>query len=62
MGMTNYLVSWSIDIDADSPEEAAQIALQYLKDEDSLAHVFEVNDGDLTHKVDLDFDTVQVVR
>ena len=41
-----YLVSWSIDIDADNPEEAATQALlvQRDNDPDNTATVFSVTD------------------
>lgn len=40
--MTSYLVSWAIDIDADSPEEAAERALEIQRDPAGLATVFKV--------------------
>lgn len=42
--MKHYLVSWSIDIDADSPEEAAQKAQDIQKDPESIATYFDVLD------------------
>jgi 2-hydroxychromene-2-carboxylate isomerase len=50
--MTTYRVSWDIDIDADSPEEAAKIARECQLDPASLATVFIVSDPDKTYKVD----------
>lgn len=44
--MANYLVSWHIDIEADSPEEAAEQALQIQIDPESLATHFVVQDTD----------------
>jgi hypothetical protein len=52
--MPEYRVSWEIDIDASSPEEAARQALAIHRDRFSIATVFAVTDdrGDITH-VDL---------
>jgi hypothetical protein len=48
----NYLVEWAIDIEADSPQEAAQLALETQRDETSTATVFTVSgDGNV---VDID--------
>lgn len=43
--MAEYLVTWTIEVDADSPREAAQIAYQYQK-QGSLATVFTVHGHD----------------
>lgn len=43
--MKSYRVRWEIDIEADSPEEAAQEALAIQRDEDSIATVFNVIDS-----------------
>jgi hypothetical protein len=42
--MMNYRVSWEIDIDADSPREAAERALEIQRRPDSIATVFTVRD------------------
>lgn len=39
-----YHITWSIDIDADSPREAAELALKIQRDTESLATWFSVND------------------
>lgn len=39
-----YFVSWTIDICADSPEEAAQMAREFQLDPESLATMFCVKD------------------
>lgn len=39
-----YKVNWSIDIDADSPKEAASMALEIMRDPDSTATVFDVSE------------------
>lgn len=41
--MTTYVVVWGIEIDADSPQEAARIALDIQRDPESLATVFDVH-------------------
>lgn len=54
--MNSYLVEWRIDIDADTPEEAAAKVLIIQRDNDSLnsAVVFHVTDKDGDeHVVDL---------
>ena len=42
--MPEYLVNWAIEINADSPEAAAEEALRIHRDKDSYATVFEVNE------------------
>ncbi len=53
--MTSYLITWIIDIEADSPEEAAEEALTIQRRPNSIATVFEVLDmgTDVTTTVDL---------
>jgi len=47
--MPSYRVTWEIDIDADSPLEAAKQAITILRDEDSTATIFTVvADGSTT--------------
>jgi len=48
--MMNYRVLWEIDIDADSPREAAEGALQIQRRPDSIATVFTVRD-DLANRL-----------
>lgn len=43
--MTTYLVTWEIDVDADSPEEAAQIAREIQLDDCSTATVFVIKEA-----------------
>lgn len=52
---SEYLVTWQIDLDADSPEEAAQQAMNIMRDPLSMALVFDVTDkaANETHRVDL---------
>lgn len=40
-----YLVTWEIDIYADSPREAAEKAWGHMRAPDSIANVFEVIDA-----------------
>ncbi len=52
--MTSYSVNWKIDIEAESPVEAAKQALEIHRDTASLATVFEIYDEDGNHtSVDL---------
>lgn len=46
--MTEYTVTWTIDIDADSPEAAAREALAIQRDPDSWAIRFLVEAPDGT--------------
>jgi hypothetical protein len=39
-----YLVTWQIDIEADTPQEAARKALLIQRKHDSIATVFDVTD------------------
>jgi hypothetical protein len=53
--MANYRVTWQIDIEADSIEEAARKAKQIQQDPVSTANVFEVSKrGEGVIEVDLD--------
>ena len=47
-----YLVTWQIEIEADSAEEAAQEALKIQRDPESIANVFTVSDGETEQVVD----------
>lgn len=59
--MPEYRVTWDIDIEADSPEEAAKKALEIQRRPDSIATVFDVQrklpdgrpDG-YSHTIDLE--------
>ena len=59
--MLRYLVEWQIEVDAASPREAAQKALEIQRDPTSLATVFDVQSMEqdkpaewVTHKIDLE--------
>lgn len=52
--MKDYLVTWSIDVPGDSPEEAAWFARECMERPETTAVVFEVTDpGGSTVIVDL---------
>ena len=40
--MKSYVVTWTINIDAESPEAAADEALDIMQDPDSTATIFDV--------------------
>ena len=44
--MTEYLVTWRIELSANSPEDAARQAREIQLDPDSIAAVFEVEGPD----------------
>jgi len=46
-------VTWDIDLDAESPREAAERALEIMQRPDSTATVFTVDDRDEQHTIDL---------
>jgi len=41
--MASYRVVWTIDIEADTPRQAAEKALEIQRDSDSMATCFEVD-------------------
>ncbi len=56
---TQYLVTWQIDIEADSAEEAAREALHIQRNPDSIATVFYVGvPGDYPERIDLTYGSV----
>jgi hypothetical protein len=44
--MPRYLVSWEIDIDADTPAEAARLAHEMVRRPDTTANVYRVIEHD----------------
>lgn len=40
-----YLVVWTVDIDAETPTEAAEQALRYQRNPESIATYFEVQEN-----------------
>jgi len=60
--MSEYKVTWAIDIEANSAEDAVNQACDYIKDGSSQAHVFEVEDHQGNKVlIDLDDDTTNLV-
>ena len=53
--MAEYLVTWTIEINADSPKQAAQLAQTIQRSPQALATFFKVEDekGN-THEIDLE--------
>jgi hypothetical protein len=51
--MKTYLVRWEIDIDANSPKQAAQKALAIQRDPESTATFFEIVQPERKTSVDL---------
>jgi hypothetical protein len=52
--MTNYHVCWEIDIEEDSPYDAAKEALFIMQDKESEAVVFKVIDSHTDHVTHVD--------
>jgi hypothetical protein len=50
---TNYLVIWEVEMEADTPRQAAQKALEVMRDPESIGTVFKVIAADGEHVVDL---------
>ncbi len=55
--MATYLIKWEVDIEADSPQEAAKIAREMQLDPDSEAVVFDV-----THPTTKEVTTVDLME
>lgn len=51
--MPTYRVTWEIDIDADSPRAAAERAQEMMRDPESIATVFKVEDKHDVTVIDL---------
>ena len=56
--MPSYLVSWQIEVEAETPEAAAREALAIHRDPESIATVFFVVEAASYTKVDLTENTV----
>lgn len=50
--MTQYLVTWTIDIEADTPLEAALQAQTIQRDPESIATIFTISEVDKTVSID----------
>ena len=49
-----YQITWKIEVEAESSEEAAQIALHIQRDPNSIATLFEVKDASgMIRKLDI---------
>ena len=53
--MPTYFVSWEIDIDANSPREAAKRALEIQRNPQSTATQFYIQEHDTDERVSIDF-------
>jgi hypothetical protein len=60
--MSEYLVTWEIQLDADSPEDAAHRALETQRDPDSIATVFGVTDETTGTAWTVDLTTAETTR
>lgn len=56
--MPSYLVTWNIQVDADSPEDAALQALDTHRDPESTATVFLVTDEETNAAAVIDADEI----
>jgi len=54
--MADYYIEWSIDLEADSPRDAARKALEIMRDPRAIATCFKVYDED-GNPVDVDLET-----
>ncbi len=52
--MKKYVVAWYIDIEAESPEDAARQALAIQRNPESLATVFDIKGDGSTVTVDVE--------
>lgn len=52
--MNSYLVKFQIDVEADSPKEAAELGWRLLSDEDALRPIAEVVDDKDNHCTEVD--------
>ena len=56
--MTEYRVTWMIDVEADTPREAAVQALRLQRDPGSWATVFTVRPG--LDEIEIDLDEIEI--
>jgi hypothetical protein len=57
--MNTYQVAWEMDVEAETPREAAEKARELLRDPDSEVHAYDVSlDDEHGWVVDLDEDTI----
>ena len=50
----SYIVTWTIDIDAKTPRQAAELAFEIMQDKDSIANSFEVLDPKSGELIEVD--------
>jgi hypothetical protein len=63
--MTHYVVTWTIDIEADDPVSAAQEALNIQRDRNSSATVFVVSaqiNSNASTEVMVDAETMEIIK
>lgn len=60
--MPQYHVIWEIDLDAESPEDAALQALSIHRDPQSIATMFSVDLNDLRTVIDVDNENPIILR
>lgn len=54
--MNEYTVRWSIQLSANSPAEAAELANDWIADPERMCHIYLVTDGNGSeYTIDLDF-------
>jgi len=56
--MPNYYITWDIQIEADSPEDAAREALEIQRNPESIATVFTVVDEETNAAAVIDADEI----
>lgn len=49
-----FLVQWEIELDADSPEDAVRQAITIMRDANSIASCFKVEDYTAQETIDID--------
>lgn len=57
--MNTYIVNWSIDIDAQNPQDAARQALEILRDTNSTATYFDVINTDTFAETSVDVSVLE---
>lgn len=61
--MTEYIVTWQMDIEAESPLEAAKEALRIHRDPASIATIFTVQEKDRSDgPITIDVDTTEEIE
>lgn len=55
-----YKVTWDIELEADSPDEAAKLCLKWIKDPESVCTIFDVVDIESGEHTEIDLYGVDV--